>query len=146
MSFKLGIDNLLLRKDLLKAIKPKRVAFMGHPASVNSNCVSSLSLLIEDAGLNVSSAFGPQHGMKGDKQDNMIESADFIHPEYKIPVFSLYSEVRKPTRRMLDIFDVLIVDLQDIGCRAYTYITSLAYMMNECSGNGKKIIMETYQY
>lgn len=85
------------------------------------------------------SAFGPQHGMLGDKQDNMVESEDFLDPRYGIPIFSLYGEVRRPTEAMMHTFDVLLVDLQDIGTRIYTFITTLIYMIEACASFGKSI-------
>jgi uncharacterized protein YbbC (DUF1343 family) len=77
--------------------------------------------------------------MRGDKQDNMVESPDFVDPRHGIPVFSLYGEVRRPSRAMLDTFDVLLVDLQDIGTRIYTYVTTLAYMLEACAQQGKSV-------
>ena len=79
--------------------------------------------------LKLTAAFGPQHGLRGDKQDNMVELPDFHDPVHGIPVFSLYGEVRRPTDAMMDTFDVLIVDLQDLGCRIYTFITTLRYVL-----------------
>ena len=89
--------------------------------------------------INLTAAFGPQHGIKGDKQDNMMESPDFIDPDYGIPIFSLYGEVRKPTPAMLDTFDVLLVDLQDLGCRIYTFITTLRYVLEAAAATGKSV-------
>ncbi len=91
------------------------------------------------SGLQITAAFGPQHGMRGDKQDNMIESDDYVDPTHQIPVFSLYGEVRYPTNAMLDQFDVLLVDLQDIGTRIYTYVTTLAYVLDACAKRGKAV-------
>ena len=76
----------------------------------------------------LTAAFGPQHGLRGDKQDNMVESPDFSDPVHDIPVFSLYGEVRKPTDASMDTFDVVLVDLQDLGCRIYTFITTLRHL------------------
>jgi uncharacterized protein YbbC (DUF1343 family) len=84
-------------------------------------------------------AFGPQHGLRGDKQDNMVESPDFRDPRHGIPVFSLYGEVRRPTAAMLDTFDVLLVDLQDLGCRIYTFITTLRYVLEAAAQHGKTV-------
>src|SRR5439155_53346 len=81
-------------------------------------------------GIKLVTAFGPQHGLRGDKQDNMIESPDFNDPVHGIPVFSLYGQVRRPTTAMMDSFDVLLVDLQDVGCRIYTFITTLRYVLD----------------
>jgi uncharacterized protein YbbC (DUF1343 family) len=87
----------------------------------------------------LTAAFGPQHGLRGDKQDNMVESPDFHDPVHGIPVFSLYGEVRRPTTAMLDTFDVLLVDLQDLGCRIYTFITTLRYVLEDAARHGKAV-------
>ena len=90
-------------------------------------------------GLDITAAFGPQHGLRGDKQDNMVESPDFRDPVHGIPVFSLYGDVRRPTDEMLDHFDVLLVDLQDVGCRIYTFITTLLYVLEAAAQHGKTV-------
>ena len=89
--------------------------------------------------MKLTAAFGPQHGLRGDKQDNMVESPDFRDPVHGIPVFSLYGEVRRPTAQMLDHFDVLLVDLQDLGCRIYTFITTLRYVLEAAAQHGKSV-------
>src|SRR3569832_1975814 len=99
----------------------------------------SLDALRGIRGLDITAAFGPQHGLRGDKQDNMIESPDFRDPVHGIPVFSLYGEVRRPTEEMLDHFDVLLVDLQDLGCRIYTFITTLLYVLEAAAEHGKAV-------
>lgn len=135
----LGIDNLLSSASLLKSLGGQRVALLGHPASVTRTGQHALDALMNCSGLNMTSVFGPQHGMRGDKQDNMIESDDYVDPVYGIPVFSLYGNVRYPTEQMLDTFDVLLVDLQDIGTRIYTFVTTLAYMIEACAKQQKRI-------
>src|SRR5262245_24309015 len=124
-----GIDRLLAEPDLRKPLVGRRVALLAHPASVMGDLTHSLDGLAALGDISLTAAFGPQHGLRGDKQDNMIESADFIDPVHGIPVFSLYGQVRRPTAAMLDSFDVLLVDLQDIGCRIYTFITTLRYVL-----------------
>lgn len=136
---KLGLEVLLGDKKLLKQLKGKRVSLVCHPASVNHKLDHSFDLLHKTIGL--SSAFGPQHGVKGEKQDNMMESDDVLHPTAKIPIFSLYGKVRRPTKEMMDSFDVLLFDLQDLGCRIYTFVTTLLYVMEECAKHGKKFIV-----
>lgn len=136
---KLGVEVLLSQPQMLKKLKNKRVGLVCHPASVNENLEHSLDLLAKK--IKLSCAFGPQHGVRGDKQDNMIESADFADPVHKIPVFSLYGEVRRPTHHMMNHFDVLLFDLQDLGCRIYTFITTLLYTMEECARLEKKMIV-----
>lgn len=136
---KLGIDVLLNDRPLRKSLTGRRVALLGHPASVTWECRHTLDALIDCPDIKMTSAFGPQHGMLGDKQDNMVESADFVDPRYGIPVFSLYGDVRRPTDEMMDSFDVLLVDLQDIGTRIYTFVTTLTYMIEACARHGKSI-------
>ena len=135
---KFGIDRLLTEPDLRKPLEDKRVALVAHPASVTSNLEHSLDALVA-AGMNVTSAFGPQHGLKGDKQDNMVETADETDPVYNIPVFSLYGEVRRPTGQMMSSADVFLFDLQDLGCRIYTFVTTLLYLLEEGAKHGKSV-------
>jgi uncharacterized protein YbbC (DUF1343 family) len=135
---KFGIDRLLAGTSVRKPLEGRRVALIAHPASVTETLVHSLDALIA-AGLNVTSAFGPQHGLKGDKQDNMVETADEVDPLLGIPVFSLYGEVRRPTASMMDTADVFLFDLQDLGCRIYTFVTTLLYLLEAASGTGKSV-------
>ena len=135
---KFGIDRLLADPSLRQPLEGKRVALVAHPASVTEDLVHSLDALIA-VGVNVTSAFGPQHGLKGDKQDNMVETADEIDPTYNIPVFSLYGEVRRPTAAMMDTADVFLFDLQDLGCRIYTFVTTLLYLLEAAAGSGKEV-------
>ncbi len=136
---KLGIDRLLTEPDLARPLAGRRLALLGHPASMTADGRHSLDALMAHGGLRISAAFGPQHGMRGDKQDNMVESTDYLDPVHGIPVFSLYGEVRYPTPAMLDTFDVLLVDLQDIGTRIYTYVTTLAYLLEACADADKSL-------
>ncbi len=136
---KFGIERLLADRVLRRDLAGRRLALLAHPASVTAGLRHSLDALMAVKGLTVTSAFGPQHGLRGDKQDNMVESPDFIDPVHRIPVFSLYGEVRRPTRAMLDSFDVLLVDLQDLGCRIYTFITTLRYVLEEAARCGKSV-------
>ncbi|WP_068075975.1 exo-beta-N-acetylmuramidase NamZ family protein [Novosphingobium lentum] len=135
---KFGIDRLLADPELRRPLSGKRVALVAHPASVTADLTHSFDALIA-AGVNVTSAFGPQHGLKGDKQDNMVETADENDPQYGIPVFSLYGEVRRPTPRMMDSADVFLFDLQDLGCRIYTFVTTLLYMLEAAATSGKAV-------
>ena len=135
----LGIDELLYNNNLRRALGGRRVALLGHPASVTRDCRHTLDVLMACPGITITSAFGPQHGMLGDKQDNMVESGDYIDPRYNVPVFSLYGDVRRPTTEMMDTFDVLLVDLQDVGTRIYTFVTTLTYMIEACASLAKSI-------
>lgn len=136
---KFGIDRLLAEPELRAPLKGKRVALLAHPASVTQNMDHSLDALAACSDLKLVSAFGPQHGLRGDKQDNMIESPNFDDPIHGIPVFSLYGEVRRPTDAMMDTFDVLLVDLQDLGCRIYTFVTTLRYVLEAASKHRKAV-------
>ncbi|WP_298810672.1 DUF1343 domain-containing protein [uncultured Sphingomonas sp.] len=133
-----GIDRLLADASLRRELEGKRVALLAHPASVTADLTHSLDALMA-AGVNVSAVFGPQHGVRGDLQDNMMESPDFTDPTYGMPVFSLYGEVRRPTRESMDTFDVMLVDLQDVGCRIYTFVTTLLYVLEAAAAHGKSV-------
>ena len=136
---KFGIDRLLEDAQLRQPLIGKRLALLAHPASVTQDLTHSLDALANLPELTITAAFGPQHGLRGDKQDNMMESSDYIDPELGIPVFSLYGEVRKPTDAMMDTFDTLLVDLQDLGCRIYTFITTLRYVLEAAALHNKSV-------
>ena len=136
---KFGIDRLIAEPALRAPLNGRRVALLAHPASVTSDLRHSLDALAACGDLKITAAFGPQHGLRGDKQDNMIESPDFIDPMHHIPVFSLYGEVRKPTDAMINTCDVILVDLQDLGCRIYTFITTLRYVLEAASKHQKAV-------
>ncbi|MBY0582136.1 MAG: DUF1343 domain-containing protein [Sphingomonas sp.] len=135
---KFGIDRLLADPALRKPLEGKRVALLAHPASVTQDLTHSLDALVA-CGLNVSAMFGPQHGVRGDLQDNMMESPDFTDPRYGIPVFSLYGDVRRPTGQSMGCFDVMLVDLQDLGTRIYTFITTLLYVLEAAADHRKAV-------
>ena len=134
-----GIDRLIADPELRKPLAGKRVALLAHPASVTAGLTHSLDALAGCADITLSAAFGPQHGLRGDKQDNMVESLDFADPVHGIPVFSLYGEVRRPTAPMMANFDVILIDLQDLGCRIYTFITTLLYVLEAAAAHGKSV-------
>ncbi|MBV8341215.1 MAG: DUF1343 domain-containing protein, partial [Gammaproteobacteria bacterium] len=136
---KLGIDRLIAEPELRKPLAGRRLALVAHPASVTRELTHSLDALAALPDISVVAALGPQHGLRGDKQDNMVESADYVDPVHGIPVFSLYGKVRRPTAAMLATCDVLLVDLQDLGCRIYTFITTLRYVLEEGARLGKAV-------
>ncbi len=136
---KFGIDRLLEEPGLRQPLHGRRVALVAHPASVTSTLVHSLDALATCPGITLTAAFGPQHGLKGDKQDNMVETADALDPDYGIPVFSLYGEVRRPTAAMMATADVFLFDLQDLGCRIYTFVTTLLYLLEAAALAGKSV-------
>jgi uncharacterized protein YbbC (DUF1343 family) len=136
---KYGIERLLEHASLRAPLKGKRVALVAHPASVTRDLTHSFDALMACEDIRITAVFGPQHGMRGEKQDNMVESEDYTDPLHGVPVFSLYGEVRRPTGQMLSTFDVVLIDLQDLGCRIYTFITTLLYMLEAAHEHGKEV-------
>jgi len=136
---KFGIDRLIEEPKLRRPLAGRRVALLAHPASVTRGLVHSLDALAALGDVRLVAAFGPQHGLRGDKQDNMVESPDFEDPVHGIPVYSLYGKVRRPTHEMLEHFDVMLVDLQDLGCRVYTFVTTLRYVLEAAAQHGKAV-------
>lgn len=136
---KFGLDRLREEEALQQQLVGSRLALLGHPASVDEHLTHAIDVISGISNLDLVAAFGPQHGLRGDKQDNMVESSDFIDPVHKIPVYSLYGDVRRPTQAMIESFDVLLVDLQDLGCRIYTFITTLRYLLEACAKYKKRI-------
>ena len=134
-----GIDRLIADPELRKPLAGRRVALVAHPASVTADLVHSLDALAACPDMRVTAAFGPQHGLKGDKQDNMVETADATDRDLGIPVFSLYGEVRRPSGQMMSTADVFVFDLQDLGCRIYTFVTTLLYLLEAAATHGKEV-------
>ncbi len=134
-----GLERLIADPKLRAPLRGRRVALLAHPASVTRDLTHALDALAALPEIELSAAFGPQHGLRGDKQDNMVESPDYLDPVLGIPVFSLYGEVRRPSDAMMDSFDVLLVDLQDLGCRIYTFITTLRYVLEAAAQHGKSV-------
>lgn len=135
-----GIERLVedsKNQDLIKG----NLGILCHSASTSSNYVHTLSILKSLFGNRLKKIFGPQHGFVTDVQDNMVESEDFIHPFFNLPVHSLYSETRIPTDKMLEGIDTVVVDLQDVGTRVYTYIHTLSLLMEKCGKIGIKIVV-----
>ncbi len=138
-SIQFGIDRLIANPELRRPLADRRIALLAHPASVTADLTHSLDALARLPDIKLTAAFGPQHGLRGDKQDNMVESPDFLDPQHGIPAFSLYGEVRRPSAAMMATFDVLLVDLQDLGCRIYTFITTLRYVLEAAAEHGKSV-------
>jgi uncharacterized protein YbbC (DUF1343 family) len=134
-----GLDRLLSDDALRAQLKGRRVALLAHPASVTTDLTHAVDALAACPEIRLTAAFGPQHGMKGDLQDNMMESPDYRDPVHGFPVFSLYGEVRRPRDEWMAEFDVLLVDLQDLGCRIYTYVTTLLYVLEAAAKHGKSV-------
>ena len=134
-----GIDRLIADPELRAPLTGQRIALLAHPASVTFNLKHSLDALAATGDINLTAAFGPQHGLRGDKQDNMMESPDFTDPVHGIPVFSLYGDVRRPTDASMATFDTILIDMQDLGCRIYTFITTLRYVLEAAAAHGKAV-------
>ena len=136
----LGLERLIAEKNLQEKVKGN-IGYLCHSASIDSQFNSGVILLQKLFGSRLKKLFGPQHGFVTDVQDNMVETTHYIHPYFKIPVYSLYSETRTPTDEMLEGLDTLIVDLQDVGTRVYTYISTLSLLMEKCQGKDLKILV-----
>lgn len=136
---KFGLDRLLSDPALSAPLKGRRVALVAHPASTTQDLTHAVDALAAHPDIELTAAFGPQHGMKGDLQDNMMESPDYTDPVHGIPVFSLYGEVRRPRGQWMSTFDVVLIDLQDVGCRIYTFVTTLLYMLEAAAEHGKEV-------
>lgn len=134
-----GIDRLLAEPELRAALKGQRVALLAHPASLTADLTHALDALAACDDIHLTAAFGPQHGLRGDKQDNMVETDDYVDPQLNIPIFSLYGKVRRPTDQMMQSFDTILIDLQDLGCRIYTFITTLSYILESAAAQGKSV-------
>jgi uncharacterized protein YbbC (DUF1343 family) len=134
----LGLEKLLCeRKSLLRGA---RVGLVCNQASVDHSLRHAADLFQAQEDINLTALFGPQHGIRGDVQDNMVETAHTMDRATGLPVYSLYSETREPTEEMLENVDVLVFDMQDVGCRIYTFIYTLANCMRAAQKYGKKVI------
>ncbi len=134
----LGVEKLLAeRVDLLDGA---RVGLVCNQASVNHDLRHVADLFHEHNDIKLNALFGPQHGIRGDLQDNMIETEHAVDPVTRLPIYSLYSETREPTEEMLKDVDVLVFDMQDVGCRIYTFVYTLANCMRAAKKFGKKVI------
>jgi uncharacterized protein YbbC (DUF1343 family) len=134
MMVKSGLEKLF--EKFPPELKGKRAGVLCHAPSISSDFSHITDLLYRHKECRLTAIFGPQHGLFGQTQDNMIEWTGHTHPAYRIPVFSLYGEHRKPAPEMLREIDVLIVDLQDVGARLYTYIWTVKLCMEACAEAG----------
>ena len=135
-----GLDVLVNDKNIQKAFQGS-VALLCHNASIDYTFTHAALRFKELFGSRFVKLFGPQHGFATDVQDNMVETNHITHPYFNIPVYSLYSETRIPTDDMLDGIDHLFVDLQDVGCRMYTYIYTLTLLLEKCSNKDIQIVV-----
>jgi uncharacterized protein YbbC (DUF1343 family) len=134
----LGIERLLSEKASL--LKGARVGLVCNQASVDHQLRHVADLFYEAKDFKLTALFGPQHGIRGDVQDNMVETSHGVDRTTGLPVYSLYSETREPTEEMLEDLDVLVFDMQDVGCRIYTFIYTLANCMRAAKKYGKRVI------
>ena len=135
-----GLDRLISEKSLQEKFKGN-VAYLCHSASVTKDLEHGLIALQRVFGKKLIKIFGPQHGFVTDVQDNMVESTHYVHPYFKLPVYSLYSETRIPTDEMLEGIDHILVDLQDVGTRIYTYIYTMTLLMEACQKKGIEVVV-----
>ncbi len=131
---KTGLE--LLQRRFPKKLKGKRIGLLCHAPSIMKDFRHAADLFYNMSECRLTAIFGPQHGLYGQTQDNMIEWKSTKHPIYNIPLFSLYGKNRKPSREMLEEIDALVVDIQDVGARLYTYIWTVKLCMEACSEQG----------
>ncbi len=136
---KLGLEKILDEK--ISILRNQRVGLICNQASVNHEFEHAADLFSRHSEINLTALFGPQHGIRGDVQDNMVETSHSIDKKTGLPVFSLYSDTREPTGEMLSEIDILVFDLQDVGCRVYTFIYTMAYAMRACAKYDKKFVV-----
>ena len=136
---KLGLEKVLDEK--INLLTSARVGLICNQASINKDFEHAADLFFKNKNINLVKLFGPQHGIRGDVQDNMVETEHSIDAETNLPIFSLYSETREPTEEMIEDLDILVFDLQDVGCRIYTFIYTMALAMKICAKYNKKFIV-----
>ncbi len=134
-----GLDRF--EKNWPKGLKGARVGLVVHPASVNRRLEHAAGLFMKSKKIEVRALFGPQHGIRGETQDNMIEWEGFTDKKAGLPVFSLYGDARKPEPAMLKDIDVMAIDMQDVGARYYTFIWTMELCMQACLENGKSVVV-----
>jgi len=139
MSVRPGIEVLL--RSHLNILKGSNIGAVVHPASILPNLRHTADALWNIKDFRLVALLGPQHGARGEKQDNMIESGFYRDPDTGIPVYSLYGDTRNPTEEMLQDIDTLLLDLQDVGSRVYTFIYTMAYCMEACARYRKRMIV-----
>ncbi|MDH3358639.1 MAG: DUF1343 domain-containing protein, partial [Desulfobacteraceae bacterium] len=134
-----GLENFIASPP--KWIFRNRIGLLCNPASVDPNFCHASELIHRRFPDQLKALYSPQHGFFSEKQDNMIESDDTIHPTFQIPVFSLYGKTRIPDKKMLDPIDILLIDLQDVGTRVYTFIYTMSYCLEAAKKFGKKVVV-----
>ena len=137
MGVRLGSERLIDSGGL----RGHRIGVVCNPASVDSGFRHVLDRIASEPRVTLAAIFGPQHGFRSDVQDNMIETGHAKDPTGRVPIYSLYSETREPTPAMLDGLDAVVIDLQDVGVRIYTYIYTMANCLRACGRHGVKVIV-----
>ena len=117
------------------------IGLVCHAASVDAQYHHAIFVFLQKFTSRFKKIFSPQHGLVGNVQDNMVESPHYLHPYFQLPVYSLYSETRSPKEEWLEDLDVIFFDLQDVGCRIYTYIYTLSLLMKVCEKMHKKVVV-----
>lgn len=135
----IGLERLIA--DPPDFLDGKRLGLLANPASVDASFNHASTLIHRLFPGHLKALFSPQHGFYAEKQDNMIESDHFIEPQLEIPVYSLYNEARVPTKEMFDLIDVLLIDIQDVGTRVYTFIYTVSYCLEVAAELGKKVVI-----
>ena len=135
----IGLD--VFQQDYWKKLKGRRLGLLSNQASLDGRLQSSQKVVSRMLPDHLKALFGPQHGHAGEDQDNMIETQDAYDRELNIPIFSLYSEVREPTEEMLDLIDILIIDLQDVGTRVYTFASTMLNCLKAAARSSKKVLI-----
>lgn len=139
MSVEVGLEVFL--DDQLDLVRGRRVGLLAHPASVDSRLTHAIDRLMATPDVELTALFGPQHGARGETQANMIEWRGYRDPRTGLRVHSLYGKTRKPTEEMLRNIDLLLIDLQDVGARYYTFIYTMALAMEACGQQGKEVVV-----
>ena len=134
-----GLD--VLRKEGAKRLRGQRIGLLVHPASVDSKLRHATDLLSRSNNVRLKALFGPQHGLQGQTQDNMIEWRGFKDYKTGLPVYSLYGKVRRPTAEMLSGIDTLVIDLQDVGARYYTFTWTMLLCLQACAATSKRVVI-----
>ncbi len=134
-----GLD--LIERDWPRNLNDARIGLLVHPASINRHLQHATHVCGKSSKFKLAALFGPQHGFRGETQDNMVEWEGFKDDATRLPVYSLYGNVRRPTPEMLRDIDVIVIDLQDVGSRYYTFIWTMALVMRACRDSGKAVVV-----
>ena len=134
-----GLDHF--QEDRWKGLKGCRLGLLSNQASMDGGLTPSKEIIAQLLPGQLKALFGPQHGHGCEEQDNMIETLHSVDRDLKIPIFSLYSRQREPLPEMLDLLDVLIIDLQDVGTRVYTFASTMLNCLRASAGRGKRVII-----